>query len=63
MIEELLHQMTPGKASVLFLGVFIVLCLVRKVQVSMHIKRLGGRAPQIQFRFPYGKYIHTSKTH
>ena len=54
MIEELLHQMTPGKASLLFLGVFFVLCIVRKVQISMHIKRLGSRAPQVRFRLPYG---------
>ncbi|KAB8263955.1 cytochrome P450 [Aspergillus pseudonomiae] len=53
MIEDLLHQMMPGKAALCLLGVFFLACIVRKVQISMQIQRLGGRAPMVQFRLPY----------
>ncbi|KAF9889256.1 hypothetical protein FE257_007569 [Aspergillus nanangensis] len=53
MIEEFVAAMTPGRAVVYFLGAFFVVCLLRKMQVSMRIAQLGGRAPKVQFRLPY----------
>ena len=56
MIEDLLQHMTPGKASLWFLGVFFLACLVRKYQVSAEIARLGTRPPRVFFRIPYGSF-------
>lgn len=54
MLEGFIHEMTPGKASLLLLGLFFLACLARKFQVSAEIARLGTRAPRIPFRIPYG---------
>ncbi|OOF99165.1 hypothetical protein ASPCADRAFT_127732 [Aspergillus carbonarius ITEM 5010] len=53
MLELLVAQMTPGKASVCLVGVFIFACLLRKLQVSREISRLGERAPRVRFQLPY----------
>lgn len=54
MIEELLEGMTPGKAVLWSLGIFTFFCILRKLQASAQIARLGARAPKIHFRLPYG---------
>lgn len=56
MIEDLLQHMTPGKASLWFLGIFFLACLIRKYQVSAEISRLGTRPPRVFFRIPYGSF-------
>ncbi|PWY91819.1 cytochrome P450 alkane hydroxylase [Aspergillus sclerotioniger CBS 115572] len=53
MLELLVAQMTPVKASVCLAGIFILACLLRKLQVSREISRLGARAPRVRFRLPY----------
>ncbi|PLN77217.1 cytochrome P450 [Aspergillus taichungensis] len=53
MIEEILADMTTGMASLYILGFLVLVGFLRKIQVSMHISRLGYRAPQIRFRLPY----------
>ncbi|RAL01349.1 cytochrome P450 [Aspergillus ibericus CBS 121593] len=53
MLEILVAQVTPVKASVCLAGIFFLACLLRKVQVSREISRLGARAPRIRFRLPY----------
>ncbi|GES63507.1 cytochrome P450 alkane hydroxylase [Aspergillus terreus] len=53
MIEEFITQMSPGRAALCFLGALVVLFTLRKMQVSMKIARLGGRAPQVRFYLPY----------
>lgn len=54
MLEDFLHDLTPGQASLWLLGLFFLACLLRKAQVSAEIARLGTRAPRIPFRIPYG---------
>ena len=54
MIEELVHDLTPGQAALYFIGAFFFVCLARKIQVQWQLSRLGSRAPKIQFRLPYG---------
>lgn len=54
MIEELVHDLTPGQAVLYFIGAFFFACLARKIQVQWQLSRLGSRAPKIQFRLPYG---------
>lgn len=56
MIEEFITQMSPGRAALCFLGALVVLFTLRKMQVSMKIARLGGRAPQVRFYLPYGTW-------
>lgn len=46
--------MTPGKAFLWTLAAFALVLIVRKLQVSAEISRLGARAPKISFRLPYG---------
>ncbi|KAL2870960.1 cytochrome P450 [Aspergillus lucknowensis] len=53
MIEELVSDLTPGRAVLYFLGAFFSACLARKLQVRWQVSRLGARAPQIQSRLPY----------
>lgn len=59
MIEDLLVGMTPGRATLWALGLFIAFCVFRKLQASAQIARLGARAPKIPFRLPYGTLSHT----
>lgn len=54
MLEDTLHDLTPGKASLWLIGLFFLACLLRKAQVSAEIARIGTRAPRIPFRIPYG---------
>lgn len=60
MLEYLVGQMSPMKASACLVGIFLIACLVRKFQVSLEVSRLGLRAPRIRFRLPYGVSILTS---
>ncbi|KAI2879733.1 hypothetical protein CBS76997_10719 [Aspergillus niger] len=53
MLEYLVGQMSPMKASACLVGIFLIACLVRKFQVSLEVSRLGLRAPRIRFRLPY----------
>lgn len=53
MIEVLLSETSPGRASLWLLGLFVAFCVFRKVQAAAQISRLGSRAPKIQFRLPY----------
>ncbi|PYH77699.1 cytochrome P450 alkane hydroxylase [Aspergillus uvarum CBS 121591] len=53
MIEETLAQMTAGKAALCLLGVLFIAGLLRKVQVSLEISRLGCRAPRVPLTLPY----------
>ncbi|GCB20249.1 cytochrome P450 52A13 [Aspergillus awamori] len=53
MLEYLVGQMSPMKASACLVGIFLIACLVRKIQVSLEVSRLGLRAPRIRFRLPY----------
>ncbi|PYH41469.1 cytochrome P450 [Aspergillus saccharolyticus JOP 1030-1] len=53
MIEDTLTHMTPGKAAVCLLGVLFIAGLLRKIQVSLEISRLGCRAPRVRHRLPY----------
>lgn len=55
MLENFLHDLTPGKASLWLVGLFFLACLLRKAQVSAEIARIGTRAPRIPFRIPYGQ--------
>jgi hypothetical protein len=57
MIEDFVSNLTPGQAILCLLGSFWLACLVRKYQVRWQISRLGAKAPQIQFRLPYGAFI------
>lgn len=54
MIEDLLTGMTPGKAFLWTLTLFVAVLVLRKLQVAAEISRLGTRAPKISFRLPYG---------
>lgn len=54
MLENLLHDLTPAKASLYIVGLFFLACLLRKAQVAAEIARIGTRAPRIPFRIPYG---------
>jgi hypothetical protein len=56
MIEDLISGMTPGKATLWFLGLFFVGVLIRKLQVSREVARLGTRAPQVSTLLPYGTF-------
>ncbi|KAJ5129374.1 uncharacterized protein N7515_005413 [Penicillium bovifimosum] len=53
MIEDLVAGLTPGRASLYLLGLFVTFCVFRKFQASAKIARLGARAPKIPFRLPY----------
>ncbi|KAJ5549909.1 hypothetical protein N7535_002148 [Penicillium sp. DV-2018c] len=53
MIEDVVVGMTPGRASLWFLGLFITFCVFRKFQASARIASLGARAPKVKFRLPY----------
>ncbi|KAJ5619650.1 hypothetical protein N7510_003634 [Penicillium lagena] len=53
MMEDILMGMTPGRASLWCLGLFVLFCLYRMIQASTQISRLGARAPKIKFRLPY----------
>ncbi|GKZ35870.1 hypothetical protein AbraIFM66950_006669 [Aspergillus brasiliensis] len=53
MLEYLAAQTSPMKASACLVGVFLLACPLRKIQVSLKISRLGLTAPRIRFRLPY----------
>ncbi|KAJ5772985.1 Cytochrome P450 [Penicillium paradoxum] len=53
MIEDLLTELTPSRAVLCVLGLFVTGCVFRKLQTSAQIARLGARAPKIRFRLPY----------
>ncbi|XRM42435.1 hypothetical protein ABZX51_005651 [Aspergillus tubingensis] len=53
MLEYLVDQVSPMKASACLVGIFFLACLVRKIQVSWEISRLGLRAPRMRFWLPY----------
>lgn len=57
MIEELLNGMSPGQAALWLLGLFVLGIVIRRLQVSREISRLGTRSPQVAFRIPYGTHI------
>lgn len=54
MIEGLLMGLTPGRATLWALGLFIAFCVFRTIQAATQISRLGARAPKISFHLPYG---------
>lgn len=60
MIEETLTEMTPGKAALCLLGILFIAGLLRKIQVSVEISRLGCRAPRVPLKLPYGAYLQCS---
>ncbi|CAI7565400.1 hypothetical protein N7533_005714 [Penicillium manginii] len=53
MIEDLLTGKMPGQAFLWTVSLFVAVLIVRKLQVSAQISRLGARAPKIAFRLPY----------
>lgn len=61
LIEELVSNLTPGRAVMYLLGAFFLACLARKTQVQWQLSRLGARAPKVQFRLPYGPYRQPSR--
>lgn len=44
----------PGQAFLWTVSLFVAILIVRKLQVSAQISRLGARAPKISFHLPYG---------
>jgi cytochrome P450 len=60
MIEDVVADLTPGRASLWLFGLFVTFCVFRKFQASARIARLGARAPKISFRLPYAlDFIYT----
>ncbi|CAI7618550.1 unnamed protein product [Penicillium glandicola] len=53
MIEGLFAVVTPSRALLYVLGLFVAFCVFRKFQASAQIARLGDRAPKIKFHLPY----------
>ncbi|RAL17279.1 cytochrome P450 [Aspergillus homomorphus CBS 101889] len=53
MIDETLTQMTPGKAVACVIGTLFIAGLLRRIQVSLEISRLGCRAPRVRLMLPY----------
>ncbi|KAA8644418.1 hypothetical protein EYZ11_002773 [Aspergillus tanneri] len=53
MIDGLITQILSWQAYVVLLGGFLLSCLIRKIQVSNQIARLGSRAAKVPIRLPY----------